>query len=585
MILDSRNWKKMVARTLTTEKQFVRVKFEGEYATGGGIVELRFSALRGKWKSEAVELNTETLVKLREEGMVKKYRVEILIPEGVEIRLKKLEIKPTGRYSLLEKEDLKRDFRGEILAIVSEYETPNRKGANRRAAQKIRNARNLGEKIDLVVANNSETRLMRYKLGEEKVNKVSFNDLRLIMARGNYKKIILFSETMEIMNTILACDLDEKEVLVDSQGDRKVLWRKDGDYNRLRSPKAKGRKRQKSLLSIIMRAYNVEDYIENAVKSVVDIRNINLVEVIIVDDGSTDGTGEVVQRILEEASPEIREAIVYKKQENMGVAGATNTGISLATGKYLKFVDPDDRVDSDEFDEHIEVLKKTDADVVLTNRMVDYSVGAILAEDCRYTYMEPGKVYKFKDLCKKYPSLEFSGPAISLVTVKTDRLKEVRCELPVGLPSEDQMMAVYWEAVMDTILLDDRFLFYYLAGREGQLTEWEYLKATAKNNVEVMRVILELLKGDLLDDNKKQHFIMTRFKNSVHDYLYTMALDVLNSYELYGMIEEVLKKYPDIYNKPGLPSGVVKRTRRFGYGYFWVRRAKRRIAEFRKLYL
>ena len=386
------------------------------------------------------------------------------------------------------------------------------------------------------------------------------------------------------MNTVFSCDLDEKEVLVDSQGCRKILRNKSGNYNRLKSPKVKVRRKRKPILSVIMRTYNVENYIENAIKSLVDIQHINLLEIIIVNDGSTDGTEKRIQKILREACPEVRKAIVYKKQNNMGVAGASNTGIDLAQGKYLRFVDPDDRVDSDELDRHLEVLEETEADIVLTNAIKDFSIGAILVEDRRYGYMESGKIYKFSELCEKYPTLDFDGPGLSLVSVKTDKLKKAKCRLPEKLPSEDQILAVYEEAIMDTILFDDRFLYYYYIGREGQLTEWEFQKSNIKAEIKIARCMLELLNDGTLKDEKRQHFIFTRFKDWIL-YLYTMALDVLDSYEIYKLIDELLRKYPDIYQNPTLSSGVVKRIRKYGYLYFQIRRFKRKFKEFKKLYL
>ena len=115
IILDNQNWKNKIEKNLNTEERYAVVKFEGEYIEGQILAELRFVALGGRWRSDAVELNTETLVKLREEEMVKKYQIEMSMPEGTKIKLKKLEIKPVGRYSLLEREDLKRDFGGDCI--------------------------------------------------------------------------------------------------------------------------------------------------------------------------------------------------------------------------------------------------------------------------------------------------------------------------------------------------------------------------------------------------------------------------------------------------------------------------------------
>lgn len=87
------------------------------------------------------------------------------------------------------------------------------------------------------------------------------------------------------------------------------------------------------LVSVVIPSFNSGRLLENAIKSVINQTYKNI-EIIIVDDGSTDGTKEwLVKNSL---------GIKYYFQKNSGAASARNTGVSLATGEYIAFLDADD---------------------------------------------------------------------------------------------------------------------------------------------------------------------------------------------------------------------------------------------------
>lgn len=89
-----------------------------------------------------------------------------------------------------------------------------------------------------------------------------------------------------------------------------------------------------SLISIIMPTYNREKYIAQALRSLLE-QDYRPLEIIVVDDGSTDATRQIVESF---ASDRIR----YVYQENSGVAAARNLGLSMASGDFLAWLDSDD---------------------------------------------------------------------------------------------------------------------------------------------------------------------------------------------------------------------------------------------------
>ena len=92
------------------------------------------------------------------------------------------------------------------------------------------------------------------------------------------------------------------------------------------------------LLSVIVPAYNVECYLGACLSSVVEQSHKNL-EIIIVDDGSSDSTGRIADEI---AAEDVRVRVIHK--ENAGLGAARNSGLAAATGDYVTFVDSDDEV-------------------------------------------------------------------------------------------------------------------------------------------------------------------------------------------------------------------------------------------------
>ena len=116
---------------------------------------------------------------------------------------------------------------------------------------------------------------------------------------------------------------------------------------------------QSDLISVIVAAYNIADYIERGVNSIRNQTYHNL-EIIVVDDGSTDDTGALCDRI---ASEDPRVQVIHKK--NGGPAEARNVGVAGAKGSYIGFVDGDDWIDPDMYEKMLGALKEQRADLAI----------------------------------------------------------------------------------------------------------------------------------------------------------------------------------------------------------------------------
>lgn len=116
----------------------------------------------------------------------------------------------------------------------------------------------------------------------------------------------------------------------------------------------------KPVVSIIIPVYNVpEKYLRECIESVME-QTLKEIEIILVDDGSPDNCGAICD---EYASKDSRIKVFHK--ENGGVSSARNLGLDNATGKYIMFVDADDRIEQNAVDILLSYRESTNADLVI----------------------------------------------------------------------------------------------------------------------------------------------------------------------------------------------------------------------------
>ncbi|MBE6091988.1 MAG: glycosyltransferase family 2 protein [Selenomonas ruminantium] len=127
---------------------------------------------------------------------------------------------------------------------------------------------------------------------------------------------------------------------------------------------------KRPILTITMPVYNVERYLKRGIESVLG-QKFNDFELIIVDDGSTDNSGNICDYY---ANLDDRVRVIH--QDNQGLVAAREVALNIANGEYIGFVDPDDWVEYDFFEKLIEGMKQTDADVVIGGYVLEYEVNS-----------------------------------------------------------------------------------------------------------------------------------------------------------------------------------------------------------------
>ncbi|WP_130891428.1 glycosyltransferase family 2 protein [Fusobacterium ulcerans] len=142
------------------------------------------------------------------------------------------------------------------------------------------------------------------------------------------------------------------------------------------------------MLSVIVAAYNVEKYIEKCINSLVNQTYKNL-EILVVNDGSTDNTKEIMEKYEKEYKN-----LKLLNKENGGLSSARNYGINHSKGEYITFVDGDDYVDEEMYEEMLDKMIRENSDMCICNFRKIYS-NKIKIPKLNYTLFKGELVHNF----------------------------------------------------------------------------------------------------------------------------------------------------------------------------------------------
>ena len=123
----------------------------------------------------------------------------------------------------------------------------------------------------------------------------------------------------------------------------------------------------KNKVSIIVPVYNGEKYIKECVESLQN-QNYKNIEIIVVNDGSSDNTEKIVNRIVSSDN-----RVILINQQNLGVSAARNNGIKQSSGKYLTFVDSDDKVSKEYINYLVSLIEDNNCDISLTRTAIKFN--------------------------------------------------------------------------------------------------------------------------------------------------------------------------------------------------------------------
>ena len=243
-------------------------------------------------------------------------------------------------------------------------------------------------------------------------------------------------------------------------------------------------------ISVIVPVYKTEEYLRKCVESILAQTYTNL-EVILVDDGSPDGSGKICD---EYAERDERVRVIHK--ENGGLSSARNAGLDVATGDYITFVDSDDYLDDGIYEKLVTKMEETSSDIVMMN---------IQAVDEEYNPICPPKEYPSEwispqpgtcmmaEICKRRIDTSVCSKLFSFSAIRESRFRS-------GVLNEDFLFMA--EALLRKeircVLVNDVGYFYYT--RQGSITKSGFGKSLrdAVYNTEEVKKMAEKLHPELV---------------------------------------------------------------------------------------
>lgn len=216
------------------------------------------------------------------------------------------------------------------------------------------------------------------------------------------------------------------------------------------------------VLTFVIPAYNSEKFLDKCIPSMLVPEVLDKLEIIVVNDGSTDATAAVAEKYC----VRYPDAVRLISQENKGHGGALNTGCAAARGKYLKVIDADDWVEPRNLPQFVHLLEGCESDVVLTHyHTIDISTGEI--RNWKSYPPEFGRDYTVDEIMADWQSYNRSL-TLHGITYRTDFYREFGTLLPEHVFYEDYEYAAFPCCYAQSVTPFDLFLYEYRIGDVNQ---------------------------------------------------------------------------------------------------------------------
>ena len=287
-------------------------------------------------------------------------------------------------------------------------------------------------------------------------------------------------------------------------------------------------------ITVIIPVYNVENYLEKCVKSV-EAQTYDNCEIILVDDGSTDSSGELCDRLAEK-NPAIR--VIH--QENRGLGGARNSGLEVCDTKYVFFLDSDDYLSPSALESCFTVAEKNRCDLVFFDLI---SVNEQGEQGVTYSLQAPqDQLLGREDIVKI-----FKNPSACDKFYKTSLFKDNGIRFPEKVWYEDlRTIPKLIPFIKTAVKLGGKPLYYYLQRTCSIMHTPDYTRIVRERKEAV---------ADLLDYYKSKNLYdqYTEELNFAAIY-HALILPCLEMYRIKGRhdkyIDELLKNVKMVVDDP-----------------------------------
>lgn len=291
-------------------------------------------------------------------------------------------------------------------------------------------------------------------------------------------------------------------------------------------------------ISFIIPAYNSEAYIEKNINSFLDENLLEEIEVIVVNDGSTDSTPELVQKYIEKYPDTVK----LCSKENGGHGSAINVGVLQVNGKYFKVIDADDWVLTENLSQYILELKNAEADVVLTSTNT-YNISTKEYGLWKCNLSDYEKIYTLADAEADWSCMEqclnFHG-----ITYRTDFYKQKGTRLAEHVFYEDHQYATIPCCYAEEIKVLDLVVYVYRIGDVSQSISDENQYRRHSHFEEVIRQMSVYLCDSNLQGAGRFYFV-EKLSRLVITYLAIMLLSGKDIRSCRKTVKKQMKQLPE----------------------------------------
>lgn len=313
------------------------------------------------------------------------------------------------------------------------------------------------------------------------------------------------------------------------------------------------------ILTISIASYNVEKYIEKTLNSLI-IDNIDLLEVLVIIDGSKDKTMEIAKKYEKKFPGTFR--VIYK--ENGGYGSTINTGIENAKGKYFKQLDGDDWYNTENLNQLCLDLKNIDVDVVYSS-FIEHNDKTNEEKKIKCELDE----FPYENILENIISKVDKRITMHSLMFKTKLLKENDIKIQEHCFYTDTEYVFYPLIYSKTIYVFKDAIYVYRVGNEGQSVS---RKGRLKHYNDILQV-----GNRLLNETKRLEKISPNLRKYLEKYLSQLFSVTIGGYlillpptkENYNLIKEfdnkILETNKEIYNNMDKYSKLVKKIRKANY--------------------
>lgn len=257
-------------------------------------------------------------------------------------------------------------------------------------------------------------------------------------------------------------------------------------------------------ISFAIPCYNSEAYMEKAIQSI--LKGGEDVEILIVNDGSTDKTKKIGKR-YEAEYPSIVKLV---NKQNGGHGDAVNAGLSHATGKYFKVVDSDDWVDEDALKKILNTIKQfekeeKEVDMIISNYVYE-KVGMVHKKVIRYRNVLPqDKIFHWDEIGKFHLDQYI---LMHSVIYRTELLKLCQLELPKHTFYVDNIYVYYPLPHVRTLYYMDVDFYRYFIGREDQSVNEKVMISRLDQQIFVTKRMISMYELRMIQSKKLRKYMM-----------------------------------------------------------------------------